>query len=143
MPAPLGNPTVCKVWLFGRVLLTSARKGFSFLCPGSSQHPVKKRGRLTPRSAAWEWHPGAQNPAQGSSPHLLIPMNRNKNLSPSPAETSKPSAQRRSWPRKASRAKTLAGVFPGSFLGCFCCCACCGTGDRGLERPAGHPWAGG
>lgn len=37
----------------------------------------------------------------------------------------------------------LAGVFPGFFLGCFSCCTRCGTGDRGLRRPAGHPWAGG
>lgn len=44
----------------GRALFTLAQKGISLPCPGSSCWPVRKWGHCTPRSAAWDWNPGAK-----------------------------------------------------------------------------------
>lgn len=51
--------------------------------------------------------PTCQNPAQGS-PHLPIPVNREQNSPPEQQETSKPNAQRISWPGSGRWEENLA-----------------------------------
>lgn len=90
----------------GRALLILAQKGISLPCPGSSGWPVRKRGHLTLRSAVWDWNPGAKT--QHRAPLSPVPMNQNSPPRPEQQETSKPNAQRISWPGSGRWEENLA-----------------------------------